>query len=250
MKFYHLPNSNLFTHRLLFFSREATSETYAPPVSFSYYLPLRCILFSFYFHIYYTKNTKIPCCNLFVPRSIYHIYKFTSRPLPIVRRRTPKGIDNPFNTSGCKVLLFVCWGCLSCVAWFSYWFDNLSFIYEGNTYHRCAASSLPLWRNTDVASSDIKRNFRRRCRGGSSTYTRFLITNLISSQFTLFSICLSFSSPPLHKNLPFYSPLFFVRRFLAGSVLECNLVVWSSCLKRTLSYVISQIPTTMILSAL
>ena len=39
--------------------------------------------------------------------------------------------------------------------------------------------------------------------------TRFLITNLISLEFTLFAICLSFSSPPLHKNLPFYSPLFF-----------------------------------------
>src|SRR3989337_223314 len=42
----------------------------------------------------------------------------------------------------------------------------------------------------------------------SSTSTRFLITNLISLQFTLFAICLSFSSPPLHKNLPFYSPSF------------------------------------------
>ena len=40
----------------------------------------------------------------------------------------------------------------------------------------------------------------------SSTSTRFLITNLISLQFTLFAICLSFSSPPLHKNLSFYSP--------------------------------------------
>ena len=57
--------------------------------------------------------------------------------------------------------------------------------------------------------------------------TRFLIANIISLKFTLFSICLSFSSPPLHKNLPFYSPLFSVCRFLAGSVFECNLVVWS-----------------------
>ena len=108
--------------------------------------------------------------------------------------------------SGCEWLLFVCRGCLRCVAWFSYWFDNLGFISEGNTYRRCAASSLPLWGNTDVASSDIKRNFWRHCRGGSSRYTRFLITNIYSSQFTLFAICLSFSSPPLHKNLLFYFP--------------------------------------------
>lgn len=39
--------------------------------------------------------------------------------------------------------------------------------------------------------------------------TRFLITNLIPSQFTLFFIFLSLSSPPLHKNLPLYSSLFF-----------------------------------------
>ena len=148
--------------------------------------------------------------------SIY--YNFIHVGLPILRRRTPEGIDNPVNTLGRELLLFVCRGCLRCVAWFSYWFDNLHFICEGNTYRRCAASSLPLWGNTDIASSDIKRNFWHHYRGGSSTYTRFLITNLISSQFTLFAICLSFSSPPLHKKLPFYSPLFFVRRFLTGSV--------------------------------
>ena len=38
MKFYQLPNSNLFTHCLLFFSREATSETYGPRVFFLIYL--------------------------------------------------------------------------------------------------------------------------------------------------------------------------------------------------------------------
>ena len=85
--------------------------------------------------------------------SIY--YKFTSRPLPILRRRTPEGIDNAFNTSGCEDLLSVCRGFLRCVAWISYWFDNLGFIFEGNTCHHCVASSLPLWGNTDVASSDI-----------------------------------------------------------------------------------------------
>ena len=119
-----------------------------------------------------------------------------------------KGIDNPFNTSGCEYLLFVCRCCLRGVRRFSYWFDNLGLITEGNTYRRYTASSLPLWGNTDVVLADIKRNFWRRCRGGSSTSTRFLITNLISSQFTLFAICLSVSSPPLHQNLSFYLPSF------------------------------------------
>ena len=180
----------------------------APGSSFSYICLAIYFFLAFIFRYIKPKIQKIPCCNLFVPRYIYPIYKFTSRPLTIVTRRTLKGIDNPFNTSGCEVLFFMCRGCLRCVAWFSYWFDNLGFISEGNTYHRYAASSLPLWVNTNVASSDIKRNFWRRCQGASSTYTRFLITNLIYLQFTLFAICLSFSSPPLHKNLPFYSPSF------------------------------------------
>ena len=52
LKFCQLPNSNLFTHRLLFFLREATSETYAPQVSFSYIclcdLLFPCIYFQMY----------------------------------------------------------------------------------------------------------------------------------------------------------------------------------------------------------
>ena len=148
---------------------------------------------------------------LFGIRSI-NIYNFLLSACHFWRRYL-KGIDNPFNKSGCEWLLFLCRDCLRCVSWFSYWFDNLGFISEGNTFRRCAASSLPLWGNTDVASSDIKRNFWRRCRGRSSTYTRFPITNLISVQFTLFAIFLLFSSPPLHKNVSFYSPLFFRSSF-------------------------------------
>ena len=169
--------------------------------------------FPFIFRSIKPKNTKISLLKLIFWHLIYQSTTIYSRPFANLWHRYPKGIDNPFNTSGCEVLFFVCRGCLRCVAWFSYWFDNLGFFTEGNTYRRCVASSLPLWGNTDVASSDIKRNFWRRCRGGSSTCTRFLITNLISSQFTLFSICLSFSSPPLHKHLPFYSPSFLFAVF-------------------------------------
>ena len=129
------------------------------------------------------------------------------------------GIGNPFNTSGCKYLLFVCRCCLRGVRRFSYWFDNLGLITEGNTYRLYTASSLPLWGNTDVVLADIKRNFWHRCQGGSSTSTRFLITNLISLQFTLFAICLSFSSPPLQKICRFLRPSFSVCRFLFRSIL-------------------------------
>ena len=159
----------MFSHRLLFFSREATSETYGPRVSFHHIF--LCDLFSFAF-IFRSIKPKIQkylavfYFYLFYLKSIFQSTTNLSHVcLPILRRRTPEGIDNPFNTSGCEDLLSVCRGCLRCVAWFSYWFDNLGFISEGNTYRRCAASSLPLWGNTDVASSDIKRNFWRRCWG-------------------------------------------------------------------------------------
>ena len=151
MKFYQLPNSNLFTHRLPSFSREATSEIYGPRVFFLVYLLCDLFYLLFLFRSIKPKIPKILCCTLFYLRSIISIYYNF---LPSTRnfwRRTPKGIDNPFNTLGCEVLLFVCRGCLRCVAWFSYWFDNLGLISEGNTYRRCAASSLPLWGNIDVA---------------------------------------------------------------------------------------------------
>src|SRR3989337_3464031 len=81
LKFYQLPNSNLFTHHLLFFSREATSETYGPRVSSLIYLLSRSVLLfalflicNYYFQIYISKNPKIPCCTLFYSRSIYLIY--------------------------------------------------------------------------------------------------------------------------------------------------------------------------------
>ena len=62
-------------------SKEATSEIYAPRVSSLLYVPLRSIFICFYFQIYLSKNTIIPCCNFYlfilsrVPaRSIYPIY--------------------------------------------------------------------------------------------------------------------------------------------------------------------------------
>ena len=173
------------------------------------------------------KNTLLQ----FICSAIYLSYLplFTSRYLAL-EAPCPKGIDNPFNMSGCEYLLFVCMCCLCGVRRFSYWFDNLGLITEGNTNHRYTASSLPLWGNTDVVLVDIKRNFWRRCRGGSSTSSRFLITNLISLQFTLFAICLSFSSPPLHKKIVVLFALFFVRRFLARSHVCLCCHVSSICL--------------------
>ena len=89
--------------------------------------------------------------DLFIPSII-----FLSHLLANFWRRYPKGFDNPFNTSGCEWLLFVCMCCLCSVAWFYYLFDNLDLITEGNTFRCSAASSLSLWGNTDVVLADIR----------------------------------------------------------------------------------------------
>ena len=58
LMFYQLPNSNLFTHRLLFFSGEATSETYGPRVFFLIYLPCDLLFFAFLFRSIKPKIQK------------------------------------------------------------------------------------------------------------------------------------------------------------------------------------------------
>ena len=140
-----------------YFSQEKPLVKPTAPGSLSHIICL-CDLFylPFIFGSIIPKIQEFLVALYFIWHSIYQIITTSSRPFANFWRRYPKGIDNPFNTSGCEVLLFVCRGCLRCVAWFSYWFDNLGFISEGNTYRRCAASSLPLWGNTDVASSDIR----------------------------------------------------------------------------------------------
>ena len=98
MKFYQLPNSNLFTHRLLFFPREATSETYGPWVS-SHHICL-CDLFflAFIFRSIFPKTQKYLAALYFsfllfkIYLSIY--YKFPGH-VPISGAVTRKGLRTP-----------------------------------------------------------------------------------------------------------------------------------------------------------
>ena len=141
-----------------FFSREPTSETYSPRVSFHH------IFFAIYFpfHLFSDllnekyKNTLLQ----FICSAIYLSYLplFTSRYLP-TRGAVPEGIHNPFNTSGCEYLLFVWRWCLHGVRRFSNWFGNLDLITERNTYRRYIASSLSLWGNTNVVLADIMAQY-------------------------------------------------------------------------------------------
>ena len=151
--------------------------------------------FAFLFRSIKPKIQKYFAALYFICDLLFQSITTFSHPRTNFWRRYPKGIDNPFNTSGCEVLLFVCRGCLRCVAWFSYWFDNLGFITEGNTYRRCATPPLPLRGNTDVVAATIKENFWRRCRGGSSQDSLPSMCNFWrhcrggSSQDSLLSTC-------------------------------------------------------------
>ena len=109
MKFYQLPNSNLFTHRLLFFSREATSETYGPRVSFHHIC--LCDLFSFAF-IFRSIKPKIQkyLAAIYLFRDLFILSTtFTSRYLPILRRRTRKGLTTPL-TRRVASICYLCAG--------------------------------------------------------------------------------------------------------------------------------------------
>ena len=112
MKFYQLPNSNLFTHCLLFFSREATSETYGPRVSFQHIC--LCDLFSFAF-IFRSIKPKIQkyIAAIYLFRDLFILSTtFTSRYLPILRRRTRKGLTTPLT----RRVASICYLC-ACVVY-------------------------------------------------------------------------------------------------------------------------------------
>ena len=110
MKFCQFPNSNLFTHRLLFFSREATSETYGPRVSLSYYLPSRstfiCFLFPDLLSQKY-KNTFLQFI-LFGVRSI-NLLQLSYVRLPISGAVTRKGLTTPL-TRWVASICYLCAG--------------------------------------------------------------------------------------------------------------------------------------------
>ena len=128
----------MFTHLLLLSREKPLVIPTAPGFSFSY------ICFAIYFSFAFLFRSIKPKIQKYFA-ALYFIYDVLFQSITNIWLHYPKGIDNPFNTSArC---------CLRCVAWFSYWFDNLGFFTEGNTYRCCAASSLPLWGNTDVVQA-------------------------------------------------------------------------------------------------
>ena len=182
METYHCPTV-ICLPTVCYFSREKPLVKPTAPGSLSHII---CLLFSDLLNQKYKITLLQFILIYFIWRLIYQSTTIYSRPFANFWRRYPKGIDNPFYTSGCEYLLFVCRWCLRCVAWFSYWFDNLGIITEGNTYCRCAASSLPLWGNTDVASSRIKPLVKPMAPG--STFHHISFRSTIFQSFTFQSI--------------------------------------------------------------
>ncbi len=102
----------MFSHRLLFFSREATSETYGPRVS-SHHICLYDLFFlAFIFRSIKPKNTKIPCCVLSLFYLAFDLSIYYNLPhvrLPILRRRTRKGLTTPL-TRRVASICYLCAG--------------------------------------------------------------------------------------------------------------------------------------------
>ena len=96
MKFYQFPNSNLFTHRLLFFSREATSETYGPRVLFLIYLPCDLLFSLLLFSDLLIQKSKNNLLH-FILFAIYlsNLLQPFYRHAPIFGAVTRKGLTTP-----------------------------------------------------------------------------------------------------------------------------------------------------------
>ena len=95
MKFYQLPNSNLFTHRLLFFSREATSETYGPGSSFSYICLAIYFSFAFLFRSIKPKIQRYIVALYFICDLLFQSITTFSRQHAISGAVPRKGLTTP-----------------------------------------------------------------------------------------------------------------------------------------------------------
>ena len=117
MKFYQLPNSNLFTHGLLFFLREATSETYGPRVyTLSYLLSDLFFAFEIYFFAFIFRSIIPKTLKYFV--ALYFICDLFIQSITTILpsctnfwHRYPKGINNPFNMSVARIC-YLCAGAI------------------------------------------------------------------------------------------------------------------------------------------
>ena len=95
--FYQLLNSNLFTHRMLSFKREASSENYGPGSIF-------IILFPRLLNQKH-KNTLLQFIYFYFISRFYLLLYLSLSDLILASNR--EGIDNPFIVLGTSICLFV-----------------------------------------------------------------------------------------------------------------------------------------------
>ena len=84
-----MPNSNLFTHRLLSFSREATSETYSPRIFF-----LILFAFAIYFYLLLFSDLLIQKPKKYFA-ALYFICDLLFQSITISGIITRKGLTTP-----------------------------------------------------------------------------------------------------------------------------------------------------------
>ena len=238
-QFRQLLNSNLFTHRrILILLRGATSETYGPLV-YSHHINLHHFYtYFFYFGFYFLlwiSISKIP--------KILSIISIRSH-----SRKWPWRDWQPLIALVASSYRFVqvrgtwAWPPNGLIPWFSKT--------EGNTYATLLHHPF-LFKGKPTHAQEVVRRISGAVAGeiyAKSRHTKYPSQTLIP-HITLFAICLSFSSPPLH-------PCRFIRPFSVRlvSLASWLLVCWIDCLSRwlklILNFVTSPIPTIMILLAL
>ena len=90
-----MPNSNLLTHRLLFFSREATSETYGPRVFFLIYLLAIYFSFTLLLRSIKPKIQKYFAALYFICDLLFQSITILFRQVAVSGAVTQKGLITP-----------------------------------------------------------------------------------------------------------------------------------------------------------
>ena len=196
------------------------------PGSLSYYIA----------SLLFTSQLVLLFCNLYIPIYTTKIPKiFILLSLSYLTFASGReGIDNPFIALVASSQ-FVCVG-----AWdfwgASYWIDTLVLKNWGKYLRYFAASSFPLQGKTNAYSRGSMKDFWCHCQRDLRSSQDIPSTHHkpISLAFTLFAICLSFSSPPLlkrfHKNTKIFTFLFAFFPFIFSLALMSYLVCLLVCL--------------------
>ena len=134
-----------------------------------------------------------------------------------------EGIDNPLSRwlRGSCLFVQVLGTCVLPPTGLIPWFSKT----EGNTYATLLHHPFLFKEKPTQCSRGSKKDFWRRCRGVYAQVKTYKYpSQTLIPRITLFAICLSFSSPPLHL-CRFIRPLFpFASFSLASYVLVCWIV--------------------------